>query len=86
VRSPVQSGRRVPPDPEGSILVPLLDRVDLLLRCLSSLADLVGAARPEIIVVANGTPEKSLAQLAGREEIVLARSPARALAVHDGQA
>jgi GT2 family glycosyltransferase len=68
-------GRRVPRDPEVSIVIPVLDRIDLLLQCLSSLSRLEGAALPETIVVANGTPRESLAHLHGREDIVLVPSP-----------
>ncbi len=71
----VRRGRRVPRDPEVSVIIPHLDRADLLLPCLSSLSRLEGVSGPEIVVVANGTPAEGLAQFRGREDIVLVSSP-----------
>lgn len=51
------------------------ERVDLLLRCVESLAHLNRPPSPEVIVVANGTPDAALARLRERPDLVLVPSP-----------
>ncbi len=56
-----------------TFVILVLDRVDLLEGCLASIGR--STSRPsEVIVVANGTPEPSLAGLGQRADIVLIRS------------
>jgi len=69
----VRRGPSVPDRPTVSVLVLVLDRLDLLGGCL----DTVGRATTqatETVVVANGTPAAALAVLERREDIVLVRS------------
>ena len=70
----VRRGSRVPVKPEVSILILVLERVELLLRCLDSLAAVEGP-RHEIIVVGNGTPPDALAQLSDRSDLVVVPVP-----------
>ena len=67
----VRRGRRVPRAPSASILIPVLDRLDLLIPCLRSLAALDDTPSHEVVVIANGTPESALATLAGQESLVV---------------
>jgi GT2 family glycosyltransferase len=63
-----------PADPVVSIIIPVLDRVDLLLGCLDSLAQLVEPCPRETIVVANGTDPARLPAMEARDDITLVRS------------
>src|ERR1019366_6226397 len=45
-------GRRVPRAPSASILIPVLDRMDLLIPCLRSLAALADTPSHEVVVIA----------------------------------
>jgi GT2 family glycosyltransferase len=64
----------VPTDPVVSIVIPVLDRVDLLLGCLDSLAHLSEPCPRETIVVANGTDAERLPRVQARDDIALVRS------------
>jgi GT2 family glycosyltransferase len=57
-----------------SIVIPVLDRMDLLLGCLDSLARLSEPCARETIVVANGTDVGRLAQIEARKDITLLQS------------
>ena len=59
-----------PADPVVSIVIPVLDRVDLLLGCLDSLARLAEPCPRETIVVANGTDAARLAPIEARDDII----------------
>ena len=67
----VRRGMGVPRAPSASILIPVLDRMDLLIPCLRSLAALAGTPSHEVVVIANGTPESALATLPGQESLVV---------------
>lgn len=68
-------GCRVPDDPRVSIVVLVLDDVDMVGGCLESLRRTIDSSwRPEIVVVANGTSLSRLQDLQRREDIVLVRS------------
>ena len=67
----VRRGKRVARAPAASILIPVLDRMDLLIPCLRSLAALPATPSHEVVVIANGTPESALATLPGQESLVL---------------
>ena len=67
----VRRGRRVPRAPSASILIPVLDRMDLLIPCLRSLAALADTPSHEVMVIANGTPESALATLPSQESLVV---------------
>jgi GT2 family glycosyltransferase len=67
-------GSRVPAKPDVSIVILVLDRVELLIRCLESLAA-VGGPSHEIVVVGNGTPEDVLAPLSARSDLVVVPVP-----------
>src|ERR1035437_5400423 len=67
----VRRGRRVPRAPSASILIPVLDRMDLLIPCLRSLAALADTPSHEVVVIANGTPESALATLPSQESLVV---------------
>src|ERR1019366_2316661 len=67
----VRRGRRVPRAPSASILIRVLDRMDLLIPCLRSLAALADTPSHEVMVIANGTPESALATLPSQESLVV---------------
>lgn len=71
----VRRGSLVPAEPLASILICVMDRVDALARCLASLAVLASPPEHEIIVVANGTPERALARLPDPQRLVIVPSP-----------
>lgn len=56
------------------MVIPVLDRVDLLVGCLDSLARLPGLPSHETIVVANGTSNERLQPVQERDDITLVRS------------
>ena len=60
--------------PDVSIVIPVLRRIDLLIPCLASIAELADPPTFEVIVVANGSPAGVIAELSEREDIVLAVS------------
>jgi O-antigen biosynthesis protein len=66
-------GSRVPDRPAASVVVLVLDRVDLLDGCLSTLAG-SSSVPTEVVVVANGTDPAALAALRRRDDVVLVRS------------
>jgi len=63
-----------PADPVVSIVIPVLDRVDLLLGCLDSLTHLAETRPRETIVVANGTDAARLTEIESRDDVTLVRS------------
>ena len=68
-------GRLVPDDPRVSIVVLVLDDVDMIEDCLVSLRRTIDSSwRAEFVVVANGTPLSRLQALQRHEDIVLVRS------------
>ncbi len=64
----------MPAGPVVSIVIPVLDRVDLLAGCLDALAGQAETCSHEIIVVANGTSAERLGAVRARDDIVLVRS------------
>jgi len=73
--SMVHVGRLVPGDPRVSIVVLVLDDVDMVEDCLQSLRRTIDSSwRAEFVVVANGTPLTRLQGLQRHEDVVLIRS------------
>src|SRR3984957_11102138 len=73
--SMVHVGRLVPNDPRGSIVVLVLDDVDMVEDCLESLRRTIDSSwRAELGVVGNGAPLTRLPGLQRHEDIVLIRS------------
>ena len=73
--SMVHVGGLVPDDPRVSIVVLVLDDVDMVEDCLQSLRQTIDSSwRAEFVVVANGTPLSRLQGLQRHEDIVLIRS------------
>ena len=73
--SMVHVGRLVPDEPRVSIVVLVLDDVDMVEDCLQSLRRTIDSSwRAEFVVVANGTPLSRLQGLQRHEDIVLIRS------------
>ncbi|HEY5097080.1 MAG TPA: glycosyltransferase family 2 protein, partial [Acidimicrobiales bacterium] len=73
--SMVHVGRLVPDDPRVSIVVLVLDDVDMVEDCLESLRRTIDSSwRAELVVVANGTPLTRLQGLQRHQDIVLIRS------------
>ena len=69
----VHRGSGVPDRPTVSVVVLVLDRVDLLEGCLATVAQ--STSHPtEIVVVANGTTTAALSGLEWRDDVVLVRS------------
>jgi len=68
----VLRGTQVPADPDLSVCILVLERAHLALDCLSALRR-PGGCPPgtEVVVVANGTPQDQLMDLAALEDIVL---------------
>jgi GT2 family glycosyltransferase len=69
----VSRGSLVPARPDVTVCVLVLDRTDLVQGCLDSIASTTSLAT-ELIVVANGTPDDLVTELAARPDIVLLRS------------
>ena len=69
----VHRGSRVPDRPTVSVIVLVLDRVDLLEACLATVAGSTSLPA-EVVVVANGTDEAALSDLGRRDDVVLVRS------------
>jgi len=68
-------GRLVPDNPRVSIVILVLDDVDMVEECLVSLSRTIDSSwRPEFVVVANGTSLGRLQALQRHEDIVLVRS------------
>jgi GT2 family glycosyltransferase len=63
----------VPDNPTVSVVVLVLDRVDLLDGCLATLAG-SSSVPTEVVVVANGTDPAALSALRRRDDVVLVRS------------
>jgi GT2 family glycosyltransferase len=71
----VSRGARVHPAPVVSIIIPTLDRIDLLQACLDSIdLHVTGRVGHETIVVANGTSLGALHPVQHRDDVVLLRS------------
>ena len=71
----VHVGRLVPDDPRVSIVMLVLDDVEMVEDCLESLRRTIDSSwRAELVVVANGTPLTRLQGLQRHEDIVLIRS------------
>jgi GT2 family glycosyltransferase len=69
----VRVGGEVPDQPDLTVCVLVLDRTELVERCLDSIGSASSRA-VEIIVVANGTGDAALCGLTARSDIVLVRS------------
>jgi GT2 family glycosyltransferase len=66
-------GSRVPDRPAVSVVVLVLDRVDLLHGCLATLAG-SSSVPTEVVVVANGTDPADLSAVLARDDVVVVRS------------
>jgi len=71
----VRRGRRVDEAPVASVVILVMDQIDGLTACLRSLTALPDAPSHEIVIVANGTPEKTLAALPDQDSLVVVPSP-----------
>jgi GT2 family glycosyltransferase len=75
-RIQIRRGKSVATHPRTSVIALVTNDTTMLQGSLRAVAATVSADdAPEVIVVANGTPESALAALEQREDIVLIRSP-----------
>jgi GT2 family glycosyltransferase len=74
----VWRGRRVPESPVVSVCIPVVSEHGLIEGCLDSLAVSPPSVPTEIIVVANGLPDRGVVALQERDDIVLVRSAVNA--------
>ncbi len=71
----VRRGRRVERAPISSVVICVMDRVDDLVRCLTSLQALPRLPAHEVVIVGNGTSASALASLPSPDDLVIAPSP-----------